>query len=78
MPKIREEWAPERILELRQARGWTRDELGQLLGISRSAIQKWEKGQHMPKVDMLVSLAEALESHPGYFFKRVEEVPDAA
>lgn len=34
----------EKIKELRKARGWSQTELGQRLGIQKSAVSKYERG----------------------------------
>ena len=73
MPKIKEVWAPERIQELREARGWSRDELGQLMGVTRATIHNWETARHRPTIVQLEGLATALESHPTYFFSKTGE-----
>lgn len=48
------------VTELRGRRGWTQEELAQRLGVSAQAVSKWETGQSMPDVALLLPLAQAL------------------
>lgn len=34
----------DRIRMLREARGWTQEELGQRLGVTRASVSQWERG----------------------------------
>lgn len=49
----------ERIAELRRERGFTQEQLGQLVGVSAQAVSKWEKGG-APDVELLPALADRL------------------
>ncbi|WP_298626121.1 helix-turn-helix transcriptional regulator [uncultured Senegalimassilia sp.] len=49
-----------RVREAREARGITQDELSDAIGISRQSIKKWEHNQTMPKIDVLVRVANYL------------------
>ena len=46
---------------LRKQKGFTKAELGKLLGVSATSIGYWEKGKTKPKLDMLNKLADILE-----------------
>ena len=48
---------PERIKDLRQARGWTQGELARRMGITRNGINSWEQGLSMPSPGSLVELS---------------------
>ena len=50
-----------RIKELREARGWSMEELGRRVGIGKSGVNKWEKGVNQIKMDKLQKLAEIFE-----------------
>lgn len=49
-----------RLYELRKKAGLSQEELANLVGVSRQAVQKWEAGTSRPDVDNLTALA-------GYF-----------
>lgn|GEM_PF-6399401 len=48
------------ICELRQQKGWTQKELGELLGVTNKAVSKWETGAALPRVEYLQQLAVVL------------------
>ena len=49
-----------RLYELRKKAGLSQEELANLVGVSRQAVQKWEAGSSRPDLDNLTALA-------GYF-----------
>lgn len=57
----------ERIRELRLAKGLTQEELGRLVGVQRSAVNKWEKG-HVTnlKRDVIEKLSSFFGVTPSY------------
>ncbi|GAA0435240.1 helix-turn-helix transcriptional regulator [Streptomyces luteireticuli] len=50
------------IRELRLRRGWTQAELGRAVGLSNSAISKFENGQKVPPRDIVLRLDAALRA----------------
>ncbi len=50
----------ERIVRLRQRRGWDRVELARRLGVRRERLAKWEQGKCAPPLEMLIRLARTL------------------
>ena len=36
------------LRQLRQARGWTQEQLARRLGVEQGAVSKWERGQAVP------------------------------
>ncbi|MBE6972882.1 MAG: helix-turn-helix transcriptional regulator [Ruminococcaceae bacterium] len=56
----------ERIQELRKARGLSQEGLGDLLGVSRQAISKWESDITIPEVDKLIAISRRFEVSVGY------------
>ena len=48
----------ERIRTCRQARGLSQEKVAELVGVSRQAVTKWERGQSAPSTDNLFRLAE--------------------
>jgi putative transcriptional regulator len=47
--------------ELREARGWTQEQLGKLVGCLRSHISEYETGYKTPSLPMLYTLANLFE-----------------
>lgn len=60
-----------RLNQARLIRGLSMEELGRSVrpSVSRQAINKYEKGQSMPDSRMLISLGQALDVKPDYFFR---------
>lgn len=46
------------ILKLRKEKQMTQSELADVLGVSDKAVSKWERGQGIPDVSLLVALSE--------------------
>ncbi len=52
----------ENIKALRKAKGLSQEELAIKLNVVRQTISKWEQGLSVPDSDMLLSIAEVLET----------------
>ena len=50
----------DRIAAVRKAAGLTQEQLGELLGVTRQAVSKWESGQTSPDAATLAALCEKL------------------
>ena len=37
------------LRQLRQARGWSPEELAEQVGVKRKQVQVWERGDHLPR-----------------------------
>ncbi len=48
----------DQIRRLRQEKGVTQQTLGQALGVSTTAVQKWERGQSQPNIQTLRRMAD--------------------
>lgn len=46
------------IRRLRERRGYTKDKLGRLVGVSPKAVAKWESGESVPTLFNCIKLAE--------------------
>lgn len=51
----------EKLIELRKQKGWSQEELGDKLNVSRQTVSKWESGQTTPEMDRLILLSELFE-----------------
>lgn len=57
----------EKIYKLRKEKGLTLEELGNLVGVGKSTVRKWEKGMiSNMKRDKISKLASALNVSPAY------------
>jgi transcriptional regulator with XRE-family HTH domain len=50
----------ERIVRLREEKGWDRGELARRLGVTRARLKNWERGMNTPPVETLLVLGEEL------------------
>ena len=48
----------ERLNQLRRERGLSQEDLAEVVGVTRQAVQKWESGASRPDMDNLTALAE--------------------
>ena len=53
----------ENIKALRKAKGYSQEELASRLHVVRQTVSKWEKGLSVPDADMLVKIADILETN---------------
>ena len=51
----------ERLYQLRRERGLSQENLADLLGVTRQAVQKWESGASRPDLDNLTALARQFD-----------------
>jgi len=63
-----------RIKELRKAKGLTLEEVGNMVGVGKSTVRKWETGiiANM-KRDKIAALAKALDTTPAHLMGWEEE-----
>lgn len=50
----------ERVTALRKQRGMTQARLAELLGMATRSYNRWERGGHLPSLEMLVKAADIL------------------
>lgn len=54
----------ENLKNLRKAKGFSQEELAARLHVVRQTVSKWEKGRSVPDAELLVRLAEELDTTP--------------
>ena len=59
----------KRLRALRNERGLTLVQLGQQVGLSASYLSQIERGETMPSLSRLTTIAKALDVEVGYFFE---------
>ena len=64
-----------RLFDLRRQAGLSQEELANLLGVTRQAVQKWEAGASRPDMDNLTSLAEYFQVSLDYLVTGKETAP---
>ena len=68
----------DRIAAVRKAAGLTQEQLGELLGVSRQAVSKWESGQTTPDASTIAALCEKLHVSADYVLLGREPEPQSA
>ena len=69
--------ASKRIKELRIKKGYTMEQLGELVGVSKSTIAKWENGYvDNMRQDKVAKLAELFKVSPTYILGYDETTKD--
>ena len=51
----------EKLIELRKAKGWSQEELGDKLNVTRQTLSKWELGQTTPEMDKLIEISKLFD-----------------
>ena len=63
----------QRIAELRKQQNLSQEALGELLGVSRQAISKWESDAALPEIDKLIAMSKRFGVTVGYLLGVEEE-----
>lgn len=50
------------IQSLRKSKGYTQNQLGDMVGVSFQAVSKWERGETLPDIATFATLAEILDT----------------
>ena len=66
----------ENLKALRKAKGLSQEELAARLHVVRQTVSKWEKGRSVPDAELLVRLAEELDTTPAALLG--PDIPPAA
>lgn len=64
----------ERISQKRKAAGLSQEALGNILGVSRQAIYKWETDQAVPELEKLIQMSQAFDISLGWLVNEEEEL----
>jgi transcriptional regulator with XRE-family HTH domain len=69
---IIDKYIGNKIYELRLARGMSRQELGQKVGVTHQQCQKYEKGTNRISAGRLMLIAKVLNKSIEYFYESVD------
>ena len=59
----------DRIAAVRKAAGLTQEQMGELVGVTRQAVSKWESGASDPSTANLIALAKLFGTTPEELLK---------
>ncbi|CAM3215499.1 helix-turn-helix transcriptional regulator [Paenibacillus lupini] len=48
----------EKLKSMRQANGWSQDELAEKLFVSRQSVSKWENNQNYPSIEIIIKISD--------------------
>ncbi len=65
----------DKLIQLRKQKGYSQEELADMLGVSRQSVSKWESGQSYPETDKLISLSEIFSVTTDYLLKENSPAP---
>ena len=71
----------QRIRSARESSGFTQESLAEAVGVSRTAVARWESDDSEPKLQNLVSIAEVLHVSTDYLLGiriSLSDLPDSA
>lgn len=60
-----------RLLELRSQRGWSQDQLAELIGVTGATVSRYENGGMIPKVPVMQKIVDVFggEITPNDFYE---------
>lgn len=76
--KVKQETTGDRIKISRTLSGLTQGELGALVGVSATAIMRYERGEREPKVQTFRAIAKALNVSEDYLLLQTDESAPAS
>lgn len=68
----------EKIYRLRAEKGLSQEAFGDMLGVSRQSVSKWETDQSQPELEKIVAISELFEVSTDYLLKENLEKPQTA
>lgn len=70
-------FSKERLIRLRKEKGWSQEDLGAQMNVSRQAVSRWESGSAVPEVEKLEDLSKLFGVSVGYLLETEDEIPAA-
>ena len=64
----------EKIYKLRTEKGLSQEAFGEVLGVSRQSVSKWETDQSVPELDKIVIISDMFSVSTDYLLKEQEEL----
>lgn len=66
----------EKIYRLRSERGLSQEAFGDMLGVSRQSVSKWETDQSQPELEKIVAISDLFGTSTDYLLKENMEIPE--
>ena len=69
----------DKLIKLRRQRGWSQEELAEIMNVTRQSVSKWESMQSLPDIDRILQLSKLFEVSTDYLLKdEIEEAQEEA
>lgn len=65
----------EKLRDARKAKGYTQNELANLMGVKNNTISDWERGITEPDIDQINQLCSFLDVEPNWLFNHSSAAP---
>ena len=59
-----------RLKELRKSHGWSQEDLGKMLGVTKVSVSGYEKGLRVPSMDVLLAILKIFNVSADYMLGR--------
>ena len=59
----------DKIIAERKKKGWTQEELAEMLGVTRQSVSKWESAQSVPDLERILQLSQTFGVSTDYLLK---------
>ena len=59
----------DKIIKLRKQRGWSQEQLAEMLNVSRQSVSKWEGGLSIPDLDKIIKMSSLFGVSTDYLLK---------
>lgn len=59
----------QKIMQLRNVKNWSQEELAEKLNVSRQSVSKWESGQAKPDLDKIIALSDLFNVSTDFLLK---------
>ena len=67
----------EKLKQIRKEKGISQEDLAEKLNVVRQTVSKWEKGFSVPDTEMLIRIAEALDTPVNELLSEIIEAADS-
>ena len=68
----------DKIINLRKKNGWSQEELGQMLNVSRQSVSKWESMASIPDLEKIIKMSEIFGVTTDFLIKEEMEMEEIA
>lgn len=67
----------DKLIQIRREKGYSQEQLANLLNVSRQAVSKWEAGNSLPEIEKLIAIADIFNVSVDYLVRDTMEYREA-